>query len=449
MDTIFHLNWIRESASGHLDADLGTPVPASDLELAIIGLLASQQPGKIWGGVQFSDLKNRWYTPDWARRRVHQFFGGDPKGAQLTLIEGFCNRIRDKAWNLERTDLFLPFFTRRDWIERFSLLQEVGFELQPDGVVAVGHKPHSIRELAMRAAAGVFVRSENSAPIRFESRLPLVDPWRTMLLDRYGFKLPAGAPALSRLTLQSPGLELAAWANTPRERHCHHYGVFSRMALAVQHCLRRWTLASFACDVEQLVDFENGSDILVYAAVRPHAERRARDYSYDVLNVEMMDYAFGRAVRRLEPLLESAHDVLCAAGREDDAFLYLKRDVRLYAPRLAHRARKRSRVRMMLVSEGVLIYSMIKFASRLKSLNTAKAVTAAVDELAADFNDRVRKMFFFLERTEELGTLVFLEASNALHCAMGAQQALRTTCETVDGARYEGSQPITDCYAPL
>ena len=35
MNTVFHLNWLRESASSHLEADLGTNVPAVRLHTAI------------------------------------------------------------------------------------------------------------------------------------------------------------------------------------------------------------------------------------------------------------------------------------------------------------------------------------------------------------------------------------------------------------------------------
>ena len=449
METIFNLNWIRESSNGNLHADLGTVVPANQLELAIIGLMPEQQPGKTWNGVTFADLKAPGQLPEWARRAAHHFFSGEPKAHQLTLIEGFCNRIRDKAWNVERSNLFLPYFGRRDWIERFSCLPEVGFDRQGTSVVALGMKPHSMREIAMRAAAGVFAKSGTAVPVTFESRLPLIDPWRNLLLDRYGLELPAGAPALQRLTLESSGEELGAWPNTPRERHCHYYSVFSRLALAVQYSLRRWTLAAYALGVDELADFDNGGDILVYAAVRPHAEKRARDFSYDVLNGEMMETAFGRAARRLEPMLETAYGMLSAAGRQDDARHYLRKDLRLYAPRVAERARRRSRVRQMLVSEGVLIYSMMKFANRLKSLDSARAVMTAVDDLAGDFDERIRKMFYFLSKPEDFGTMVFLEASNAIHCAMGASQALRAHCQTVDGEKYEAVRPMSECYAPM
>ena len=449
MDTLFNLNWLRESASGHLDADLGTVVPASQLELGIIGLLPGQQPGTSWGGVRLADLKTPCLLPEWALRTVEQFFGGNPKPAQLTLLEGFCNRIRDKAWQLERCDLFLPYFGRREWNGRLSVLTELGFELRDGSVVALGSNPHSMREIAMRAAAGVFFKTQTAVPVRFESRLPLVAPWRTLLLERYGLELPAGAPALSRLILESPGTEFDAWPNTPRERQYHYYGVFSHLAYAIQYSLRRWTLAAFALTPDDLADHDSAGDLLVYAAVRPHAEKRRRDFSYDVLNSDMMDYAFGRAGRRLEPMLESACRILRAAGREDDAHFYKKRDVKIHAPRLAQRARKRSRVRVMLISESVLIYSLMKFANRLKSLDSAKALIAAVDDLAGDFEERIRKMFFFLPKPDDFATMLFLEASNAIHCAMGGEQALRVRCETVDGQRHEAIQPMSECWDPL
>ena len=449
MNTIFHLNWIRESGSGHLEADLGTVVNAGELELAIIGLLPEQQPGKIWGGAKYEYLITPWRLPEWSRQRVQRFFGGNPSRENLTSIEGFCNRIRDKAWNIEQTRLFLPYFGRREWLDRFSLLPDISFDLAADGIVAQGMKPNSICEIAMRTAAGVFTKSQTAVPVRFETRLPLIAPWRTLLLDRYGLELPKGAPELSRLTLESTGVELESWRNTPRERHCHYYNVFSRLAYAVQHALRRWTLAAFALGPDELADFDNGADLMVYAAIRPHAEKRCRDFSFDVLNATMMDAAFGRAARRLEPILDNASTMLLQAGRKDDARLYLKRDLRLHAPRLTQRARRRSRVRQMLVSEGVLIYSLIKFANRLKSLDSAKAVTTAVDDLVGDFEERTRKLFFFLKNPEDFATMVFIESSNAIHTAMGGEQTLQVQSETADGVRYDAVRPIEECWTPV
>ncbi len=422
MHTTFQINWLRETGSGHLEVDLGTTVIAPQLELAIIGLLPEQQPGKIWGGVNYAELRTPRMLPEWARSRVQHFFGGDPKTHQLTLIEGLCNRIRDKACDLDHASLFLPYFSRREWIEKFSILAQIEFDLTLDGVVAQGMRPQSLREILLRTAAGVLTTSPANSPLRFETSIPVIDPWRTLLLDRYGLELAGNPSALTQFTMDSSGRELTAWPNTPRERHSHYYAVFSRMAMAIQYSLRRWTLATFAVGPQALSDFDQGADVLAYSAIRPHAEKRARDFSYDVLNADMMDFAFGRAARRLEPMLRMARETLVTGGWPDEARQYLRRDIRLHALRLAARSRRRSRVRQMLVSEGVLIYSMIKFSNRLKSLDSARSVITAVDELNQDFDDRIHRLFFFLDQPQDFGTMVFLEASNAIFCAMGASR---------------------------
>jgi hypothetical protein len=449
MNTVFHLNWLRESASSHLEADLGTNVPADQLELAVIGLLPEQQPGRTWCPVKFSDVAKISRLPPWAQRRVENFFGGESKPALLTLVEGFCNRIRDKAWNVAETDLFIPYFARRDWIGRFSRLPEIGFQRTPHGVVAEGMRPHSLHEIALRTAAGVFTHSKPQSEIHFESAKPLVAPWRTLLLERYGLDLPSSAPALANITMDAPGSLLEAWQNAPRERHCYYYSVFSRLALAVQNSLRRWTLASFATSPEELANFEAGGDVMVYAATRPYAEKKANDFSYDVLDPGLMDFAFGRASRRLEPLLRTAYGELMAAGREEDARQYVRRDVRLYAPRLAERARRRHRVRAMLVAEGVLIYAMIRFARGLKSLDSARAVTVAADDLVHDFDERIGRLFFFTSNAEDFGTMLFLEASNAIHSAMGGEPALKIGCTTVDGVRHDSVRGMSESLMPI
>ena len=449
METAFHLNWTRESSTSNIDADLGTPVPGLQLEVALMGLLPAQHPGRNWGGVQLKDVQQSTSLPDWAQRNIHNFFGGTPTPFQLTQVESFCDRVRDKAGNVKQAQLFLPHFSRREWSERFSVLAQTTFEMRDGNVVATGSNPYSVREIALRVAAGVLVKPSAVCPLSFETRLPLVAPWRDRLLERYGFDVPGDAPPLSRFTLQSSGEELAAWVNAPRDRHSHYYPIFSRMALTIQFALRRWTLAAYAQGTDPLADFATGADVLAYSAVRPHAERRAKDFSYDVLNAKMMEYAFGRAARRLEPMIETAYNQLMLGGRESEARSYLRKDVRIHSVRLAQRARKRNRVRALLVSEGVLIYSLMKFARALKSLESGRAVMEAADELAATFNERIGKIFYFLPKTEQLATMLFLEASNSLHCAMGGTQTLRVACETQDGRRHAAHRPIEECYPPL
>ncbi|HEY3738815.1 MAG TPA: hypothetical protein VGL53_03175 [Bryobacteraceae bacterium] len=449
MNTIFHLNWLRESASSHLEADLGTSVRADQLEVAIVGLLPEQQPGRAWGPVKFSDIAHPERLPQWARRRVTNFFGADPSQQALTVVEGFCNRIRDNAWNVAETDLFLPYFNRREWSMRFSRFPEIGFTRTAHGLVAEGVQPYSIQEIALRTAAAAFTRTQPKSGIHFRIDNPLIAPWRTLLLERYGIEMPADAPALESLTVDAPGSLLEAWQNTPRERHCHYYSVFSRLALAVQNSLRRWTLAAFVVGADELANFEASGDVIVYAATRPHAEKKANDFSYDVLDAELMNFAFSRASRRLEPLLKTASDELLALGRHEDARQFVRRDVRLYAPRLADRARRRHRVRAMLVSEGVLIYSMIRFANRLKSFDTARSVTVAAEDLARDFVDRTRRLFFFAPNPEEFGTILFLEASNAIATAMGAEQSLDVACSTIDGGHYRSLRKMAESPMPI
>jgi hypothetical protein len=446
MRTTFHLNWLRESTTGHLEADLGTSVPNDQLELAIMGLLPEQQPGRPGGAARLCEVLTPAALPGWARRRIHHFFAGEPCQELLTQVEGFCNRIRDKAWNIDETQLFIPYFSRRDWNERFSRLPEIAFDLTPDGVVAEGVDPHCLRQVALRTAASVFKQAESSAPIRFTSTKPMVAPWRTLLLERYGLDVSVNAPPVASLPIEATGSLLSVWQNTPRERHCHYYPVFSRMALAIQESLRRWILAAYALEVEDVANFEAFGDIVAYAAVRPHAERRQRDFSYDVLDPDLMDYAFGRASRRLEPLLRSAYAVLMDAGREDDALQYARTDLRIHAPRLAERAKRRYRVRAMLVSEGVLIYALIKFAGRLRMLDSARAITTAVDELTHSFDERIRRLFFFAPREEAdaMSTMVFLEASNAIAAAMNDDQALAILCTTADGEIYRNVRSLSD-----
>lgn len=450
--TKFQLNWIRESTPNNLESDFGTPVEESQLELALLGLLPEQQVGKPstpFTPEAFARLLETWrqpqYCPVWAYHRITNFFDGAPDRTGLDLIKGVCDRIREQARSSpgQLHQLHLPPWSRRHWRARFENLAAMQFQTCRDGIRATGVEEESVRHLALEIAASSYGQQIPNRMIHCTVDHPVSSPWSDALIERYGLEIPLPA-SFERFDFEMPAQLMHVFKNSPRERHCHYYLVFSRVAVAIQSSLRRWILAAYCDSLDRICDFDNCSDVLVYAAIKPYSDKCRQQFSYDVLDGELMETSFSRAIRRVEPLLKTTAKVLKDAGREDDQSQFVRSDLRRLAARVADRAYRRKRVRGMLVSEGVLVDSVLKFCNRLKSLRTAIEVNTAAEDLTSDFIERLRKLFFFSDRPEQFAAPLLLEAANAIHSTLDAEQQLEILATDSAGSVHCSRRSVTE-----
>ena len=100
-NTIFYLHWIRESSANVADADLGTRVPAAQLDIALINLLPHQQSGKPWTLIRQKQIDEWVASPDfehqlphWAWRKLVHFFGRQPVAESVQIMRDMADRIR-------------------------------------------------------------------------------------------------------------------------------------------------------------------------------------------------------------------------------------------------------------------------------------------------------------------------------------------------------------------
>ena len=466
--TIFHLHWLREGASGVLDADLGAAIPSGELELAIMNLLPHQQSGAPWTFVSLEQATAWVRSPDsisnfpyWIWRKLTHYFTREPRIEWLHAVCALAGHIRAAAAeaDLHDADLYLPYFDRRDWNHRWELFPAITFVpafwpgLRPAllGQMPGGKPiaPFSLYEYAHRAAACSLLKSISSTgPVFFEwTGGPLTSPWNRGLIEHYKLDVPAGAPGITKFQFLQPDAEvLKTWFHAPRERQMNYYSTFSRMSLSLQVALRRWVLAAFAASrLNAFADFDQGAEILVYAATKPYTEKRSSDYSYDVLNPRLMEAAFSRARHRLEPLLQIAERTLNDAGLRGEAYLYVRKDLEWNAMKIIQRARRRPRVRAMLVAESTIIYALIRFAARVKLLSGPREINRLIGNLVKDLEERTRKLFYFLpDHGMNFPAMLFLEAVHAMHFELTKEAAFEVRAETEGGMVYRYSGPFSD-----
>ncbi len=458
-NTLIQVCWLRESGPAHLDADFGTPVPADRLELALMGL-ASRSPrdggpydgpdpeshglevSHILGALQSLDRVQS--LPKWMAWRFSAFFGPLKTPAAVSAArENFaslsraCDSVRRTAGNRPWTELYLPYFTRSMWTNRFALLDRMKF-VQKHGWVqaAEGVDPLSLGDIVTRVSAGVFQPGpDRDLPFRFflGCRNGLFrHPWIDGLAARWGIRgLPQDIP-VSAIDMRVSSRAVEAWRKSPRSHHGRYHLVWARTALAVQWILRRWNLALQTSSPEGFEDVEGCRQALLFNCLRPWAENGRTDLCYDVLDDGMMSDQFQRAVPRLENALEQMAAYLDATGKPNLAARYRSEEPQFLAARIADRGMRNKAIRGMLHSEELLINALMRYANEVKSAESPRLVRKCSDALAVDFRALLPRIFRH-NMIKELESAVFLEAMSAMHCAISGEPPMDVRIETVDG----------------
>src|SRR5947209_7257814 len=78
------------------------------------------------------------------------------------------------------------------------------------------------------------------------------------------------------------------WFNAPAERTTHFFPVFLRVSVAVQSSLRQMLPESYLSDITLFRDTRMVYPLLVYAASRAYTPRLRTDFTWDILNRELM-----------------------------------------------------------------------------------------------------------------------------------------------------------------
>ncbi len=469
-NTMFHVCWLRESSAGHLDSDLGTAVPAQRLELALMGLSAGTAAGNnenggsmphlthnlevshIMGALQSLDRVQS--LPKWLGWRLNTFFGPLTNAQRVSqarenfaILSGACDRIRHAAGNQPWIELHLPYFDRRDWNARFQILRAMKFGTRHGWIQSLdgGSDPLSLQEIVLRVSAGVFQpRAEQGLPLRFLCKRNLPQPWASGLASRWGF---AGLPQdchIRSIDIRLPAQAVEGWRMSPRLHHGRYHVVWARVALAVQWILRRWNVALQFSTPDGIEDFEASCHALLFNCIRPWAENVRSELYYDVLDETLMQTAFRKAGQRLESALETVAERLSTCGNSAIAAQYRGEDAELHAARIADRGLRGKAVRGMLAAETGIINALMRYSQDVKAAESPRAIRHATAALQISFNEFLPRIFR-RNVLDHIGSAIFLEATAAMHTALGGEPAMDVRLETSDGARRHNLRmPLSD-----
>jgi hypothetical protein len=464
-NTLFHTCWLRESSAGHLDTDLGSAVPASRLELALMGLSApapavkgleaapnpaalNLESAHIHGALESLDRVQS--LPKWLLWRLTSFFG--PLNTEIrvrearrnmAILSATCDRIREAAGQQPWVELYLPYFGRREWNNRFELLSRMQFEQRHGCLQVVGaDDPMSLHQIVLRVAAGVFHPTfDQGSPLRFVHEGPLQQPWGGALASRWGFTNLPQASNLTAIDIRVSCEALQGWRKSPRPHHGRHHAAWAKVAIAVQWIMRRWNVALHMSRPDGLEDVNGTIQALMFFCLRPWSENVRSELTYDILDESLLQQAFEKAAKRLVPCLNHVAAVLHAAGRIDLANEYLgleDEDIHVHAARLAGRAMRGRAVRGMLAAETAILNGLMRYSQEVKNAESPRAIRLAAEALVTLFNEQMPRIFRG-NSTLNVDSAIFLEATEALHVAVGGSPAMDVRIQAEDGCWYANS----------
>ncbi|BDC51653.1 hypothetical protein F183_A39680 [Bryobacterales bacterium F-183] len=463
-DTVFQLCWLRETAAGHLETDLGTAVPSPHLELALMGFLPKPGEDNAVPDGQSADLDTVSRAlaapelvqalPKWLIWRMQSFFGPlhneekvEAASRQLEILRAMCERIRHAAGQRPWIELHLPYFNRRDWNKRFELFDAMRFTLSSQGWLQsdTGSDPLSLRETAMRIAAGVFhPRTDEEIPMRFRyDAATLQQPWAAALASRWGIRNLPEDTEVASVTYRVQGNPAEVWRKAPRLHHGRHHQTWARVALQVQWILRRWAMALQFSNAEGRADVESSLQTMMFQALRPWAENERSELSYDVLNEFFMAQQFKRAANRLRIGIEELHAHLIRSGEPELAKAYRGQNPSVQSARVADRAFRGKTVRTMLVAEAAIVNALMRFSQDVREGQAPKDLREAVEMLGKSFDEYLPRVL----RTKAglppyMATAIFMEATAAMQAAIGAAPTVTVQLETTQGQVFTNRGPM-------
>jgi hypothetical protein len=152
------------------------------------------------------------------------------------------------------------------------------------------------------------------------------------------------------------------WFDAPPETSAEFFPAFVRVSMALQAELRRLLPNLYLSDAKRFENTHMAYPLLVYGASRPFPGEPRTDFTYDILNREMMKMFYFSARTDLPAMLSSIWKRLRAAGLQEIAVKYRPdRSKRIIAAVQRLRGERR-RLNQILTMETRMVNDLIGFA---------------------------------------------------------------------------------------
>lgn len=383
------------------------------------------------------------------------FLGADGPDAEHVCTH--CATLTHSLSRQARIELHLPFFDRKQWIDRWEALAKVEATAGPDGRILAYTAEASSRlekrgqsESRLALAGGFLAGQEGRFTLAYtdERKMQRAQAQTRLagVVSAYGFDERvkawlAAAPedeVETALTLSVPGALIAEWFRAPLERDPEFTSVFSAVSAAVQASLRRWLPYVYFADLKRYEDLGAAFPLLVYQTMRPFAGGGRGEFTYDVMSPETPQRVLASAARPLASELERIHTALLAVGKKGLARFYAPDQTRSILGSVARRPRL---LNSLLTGDAFFIDNLVELGARGRKLAdlAPKDPRKAVKELArfsADFvtafHRRLRRLYGG-ESFVAFGPLLLAEATAVLAASASAETGIAATLRLRSG----------------
>jgi len=152
-----------------------------------------------------------------------------------------------------------------------------------------------------------------------------VEALRGTRFEREGDTIRSVAPNASARLRDHAALLLAttpAWIGAPDELHPRYFQTWQNVSLALQGAFRKWIPDIYFRDPSRYEDRDAAFPLLVYAASRPCRGRPRTEFTYDVVDSEVLPCALNLIGTSLQNVLRKVESHLHQCGRPELARRY-------------------------------------------------------------------------------------------------------------------------------
>jgi hypothetical protein len=166
------------------------------------------------------------------------------------------------------------------------------------------------------------------------------------------------------------------WFDAPPEKSTHFFPTFVRVSMALQAELRRLLPERYLSVLERCEDIHMVYPLLVYGASRPFPGEPRTDFTYDILNKEMMKTFYFSVRTDLPAMLAPIWQRLRAAGLDRIAAYYRPDRSKRIIASVQRLKMTRRRLNHILMMETRMVNDLIAFAG-IKELHPRRQQQAA------------------------------------------------------------------------
>ena len=204
-----------------------------------------------------------------------------------------------------------------------------------------------------------------------------------------------------------------AWIGAPNERQPRYFQTWQGVSLALQKALRTWIPDIYFSDPARYEDRDAAYPLLVYAASRPCRGRPRTEFTYDVVDPELLPCALHLIGASLQAVLAKVESFLHQCGRPELARRYAP----LWHQDVLRAVQKRPRHFVgLLADEAAVVSAVIDFgtAHRMQAVKPfAKSASLALRNM---YGEDLRPLAF---RALEEATQALSETQQVVNLIRG------------------------------